>query len=258
MRAAVPQLVPEGAAAGGGADYDVDGEEEPKKRPTDWTKDEVDNLEMLFQAGKSTGEIGGILGRTERAVIRKLSIMKKWTIPEIKNSAPSGSAPWTEADVRRCQQLREKGCSAREIGSLLGKSTASVEFNLSQLRKGKSRRKISLEKPRAYWAEEEVERCEKMRREGKTWKEIAEAVGRTAGAIRIKILKVNEAKAESERIPMRRKHPWTKDEKETCISMWGEGKSYSEIAEEVGRTVMAVETLISRRNRFLRTLHEEQ
>lgn len=85
------------------------------------------------------------------------------------------SKRWSEQDVEDLARLASKGVRSREIGKLLGRTQAATREKAVKLG-------IKLPRNEAWTPEEEAVAFD-MRRRGRTYAEIAIAVGRTAMAV---------------------------------------------------------------------------
>jgi len=233
-----------------------------------WSDDEVKLLKKLAR-NKTKREIAGILGRSTRAVEKKLSIIRSkkvqrpafppWSKTEIKilkRLFPFKTArqiaeqigrsalgverkaqllglkkvyPWRESDFKLIRKLYPHRKS-QDIANKLGRSLAAV-YRKAHL--------MGLKKPlfsQSSWSEKEVELLKKLFPRHRT-KELADKLGRTFASVAQKAHSIGLKKLNNPR--------WTEEEKKLFKKLFPHSKP-EKIAEKLVRPLSSVKTRIYR------------
>lgn len=98
------------------------------------------------------------------------------------------------------------------------------------------------------WSEAERASLIRMAGEGATAKAIAEVLGRPAGSVAFKLTRMRQQGEIAPAPPPKGEH-WTDDDCRALLALLAEGRSNSDIAELLGRTVLAVKERIGRLRR---------
>ena len=93
---------------------------------------------------------------------------------------------WTPEDDARLYELKRQGLTYREIASRLGRSEGAVASHLSELKTGKAVFGAARSRFDPWRVEEDLELCRAYLPNGPTIAEVAERIGRSVGACRMR------------------------------------------------------------------------
>lgn len=94
-----------------------------------WTKEEIEKLKELAPTGIGSKKIGGILGRTEKAILYeafKLGIKIK------RHSPPPSWSSMTKDEEEKMWELWGKGYSITQISKKLGRSENTIRRKMEE------------------------------------------------------------------------------------------------------------------------------
>lgn len=194
-----------------------------------WTQEEKDKLVQLRKEGLTAKEIAEHFPNRSEATIKNL----------LGKLLPK-SLKWTEEEDSLIKDMYATGASYKEIASKFPNRTLdAVRTRIANLVKDCDKRYKSYE-----WNLEKRDILIKMRAEGKTQKEIAEATKTSASLVNKKSMELLKLGVVA---PLRpRAKEWTEEE-ELLIADWrAEGRNTDFIATQLGRSYPSVAGHISR------------
>ena len=98
-----------------------------KKQKDKWSKEEDAHLTFYYKQGKNYKEIADMLGRTEDAIICRIS--------KLNIASRMVCLPWKEEEIEVLINMREKGKSFEDIADELGRSECGVRSRWKRLKK---------------------------------------------------------------------------------------------------------------------------
>lgn len=143
------------------------------RRP--WTEEEDQILDELRRAGKTLEEIGSQLGRSSDAVwarANRLGNKKRTT--------------WTREEEEVLVSMKNDGCTFLQISVSLQRSLESVRSKWERIMFNS----VPGVDGREKWTKEEEERLIALKRDGKSYREIGEIIGRTRNSIKNKLYRI--------------------------------------------------------------------
>jgi len=181
------------------------------------------------------------------STLSKNGLVSELETGEIPKTALKGGDAGTLAKL-----VLEDGLTVAAAAQKMGLSmwTAyrlSAELKLSERKKGNETKSNTVQKAhkRNEWTKEDLETLESLIKEGKSYKDIARALGRSHAAVmqRASITKKNKDYCNKPN-----SKPWTSGDLRTLIGMRTRGKDWKEIALALSRTEDAVKTKIYKIN----------
>ena len=142
---------------------------------------------------------------------------------------------WKEDELQRLQGLQAEGKSAGQIAEIINRPKGGVKHKLSKLiRQGLRSKDVRSQHFSRNWTDNEMIEALQMALEGDTRLQIAEAVGRTKGAVQEKLRKARARMAISDA------QTWEEDETRQLRELQQEGESITFIADVLNRSRGAV------------------
>lgn len=174
------------------------------------TKNDIDNIKHLWEAGKTLIEIGKLYNVSQGPIARVLS----------ENGVKLKNCP-SESEIVEMVQMWEKGVKIKEIANNLGYNKATIRNKLKINGFKLSVREIE---PR-NWSTEEINQIIQLRNNGSTRREIMAKMNCNLGQLRYAI---NKFELENVRTNI---HRWTDEETNRLIELRKEHLTIEEISE---------------------------
>ncbi len=197
-----------------------------------WSEEEKELIIKLRKEGFSAREMVPYFDNRTEATIKNLA----------SKLCPKNSK-WTEEEDRILLELYSEGKSTKQIAKQLpGRTLASIRTRIQAtlLATGEATRKQT--KP-IQWSVDKVELLIKLREEGKTYKEIGEALGDISESTVAN--KMVELMKRGKVIPKQIQKDWTEEEEALVCELRSQNVSNGQIAERLGRTLGSVANHIS-------------
>jgi DNA-binding CsgD family transcriptional regulator len=149
---------------------------------------------------------------------------------------------WTPDLIRRAADLWVEGRNATEIGRVIGRSPRAVAAQLARYRRENPEDKRVKARPPDVWTAKDLAEAVSMRAAGSSMAAIARAVGRTRGAVGLRLYRYRRENPGIHGLPVppRRPRPWTEAEFDRAAKLRAKGWNYARIARKLGRTPAAV------------------
>jgi len=164
---------------------------ETMSRGPNWTRNEEVLLMSLRAEGVSHRECAERMGRSVAGVMTKVTRLRarEGTLGTSQNQGPYN--PWTDEDVERLCDMRERGRSIVDISGALGRSRSSVESKCKYLiAKGTI---PSMPLIRGKWEPHEIHELVTLYKRGVRLAHIATAMGRSRRSITTKVERMQAA-----------------------------------------------------------------
>lgn len=165
--------------------------------------------------------------------------------------------PWRPSELERARQVLEDGGTWRSVADVLGRSEASVYTMVGTLKESafgaedwlreqlrEKRVPVVPKYTYKYWRPSELTRAREMRAAGHTWRQVAEALNRSEGAVTAYVTTMNREDAMLE-VTGRRNARYAQlsdHERRIVDAKLNEGLSVKAAAEHVGRHWFVVST----------------
>jgi DNA-binding CsgD family transcriptional regulator/transcriptional regulator len=195
-----------------------------------WTKEEKEKLVSLREQGLTGKEIAAYFPGRSEATIKNL--LAKLSPKQVK---------WTDEEDSRIKQLYLEGLSYKEIARKFPtRSSDAIKTRINIVMKplvDSGEYSLRNTNYSRTWNKEKQDLILKMREEGKTYKEMAEATGVSTGFISHKMVALIEYGKVQKKYEQK---DWTLEE-ELQIAEWrAQGKNTDFIAEQLGRSYASV------------------
>jgi len=139
---------------------------------------------------------------------------------------------WTQKELKMCVALYRQGMPLKEIAQIVKRTDMSVRTKLFKYRKACNLKPKVQILPNA-WTPEDLKTCETLYIQGEAIPEIAKKIGRTAGAVRKRLMYIRKEKNLRPRGDSNR-FIWTDEKVNQCIKLAEKGTSVKEIARLFG------------------------
>lgn len=145
------------------------------KRKVSWEKEELSDLKKLYSEGFTIPDISKKLLRTEESISKKISEL----------SLCNRLRLWTKNEDSRLLKYYNLKLTNKEISEKLNRSSASVQARLllTHRIKRKNVNAWKICKRENFWKSNELRVLKKLIKQGKSAKELSEAIGRSKGVI---------------------------------------------------------------------------
>jgi transposase-like protein len=199
-----------------------------------WTEDELRQLKDAYSQGLTTKAASALFpARTLQGVRKKYRDLSRDEQPHRK-TAGTAYVPWSAVDIHLLQELIAEGASERKmLAHFPTRSQDSVTMATIRYRTRpcteKSGRVVK-------WSTEDHQYLTKLAIQGISRGKIAEAIGRTIGAVTLKARNLG-VQIQSTR------SRFTSDEKERVLQMRSDGASFKDIGAAVGRHADTIRSL---------------
>ncbi|KAF2773903.1 hypothetical protein EJ03DRAFT_379700 [Teratosphaeria nubilosa] len=209
-----------------------------------WSAVRLSEVKSLLASGMPETEVASRLGLSMTA-LRQLR--KRKGIPYVKGEKRE-TRTWQPAEIEQVKKLKSEGKTVKEIAESMSRTQSGVWMILARIRMqgGKSAGRTS-SSPRSYraWTEKDITTLRHLYFSKELPPDvIAGKMGRSEVSIkafltkyREKLMREDFAQLLSEIV---RPGFWTEEEIDRMCGLMGEGKSVKEIAEEMGRSKVAV------------------
>lgn len=185
----------------------------PRQTPRPWSERDIKTLRKLWQQGKTGKEIAAILGKTRQSVagqvqrqIRDFGLHKKFVWPK----------RWSKEEDEYLILNYHKTPRSRIVAAL-GRTVNAIEHRAACLNIHRK------------WNDRNIETLRRLWLKGKSGEEIAEKIGKTAGAV----------KSKANALGLKRELFWTAEET-GLLKHYYPTLSNKKIAEKLDKTIPAV------------------
>jgi DNA-binding CsgD family transcriptional regulator len=146
-----------------------------------WTTKELRRLVELYNAGVPYKEIAAELSTTVSAVATKIYILRTEGKTGLR---PNQHRPWTTEELQRLREMYTEGADPTDIAAAIGRTKGAVVqcAALNGWARGASKQKA--------WTYNEEYRLVQRWRQGATLGELAEEHGRSADAIKQRLIRL--------------------------------------------------------------------